>query len=241
MKFLRAGIAALTAAVLMMTAAACGEQKKENDSIKQIDRPETVATGDEVKTDVKPDAVELSENVNGKRLNVTLKSFTDAYNKELKRLGKTDQIVYEKWNKQGQATKDDNDVPIQYWYYDDEEVNFTASVEIDSNKLVNIGCGTTMSRFMAETENEKNSDIILGKAALMAECACGFQSGSESVLQDIFFRTTTGSNDTLWYKGYVFNLSTKENSSDSKKSVMLFRVFPITDELKKEWKLTEYK
>ena len=59
------------------------------------------------------------------------------------------------------------------------------------------------------------------------------------MLQDIFYRTTTES-DTLWYDGYVFNLSTKEDRNDSKNNVMLFRVFPVTDELKEEWKLTEY-
>lgn len=241
MKYLKAIAAALTVVVFMMTTAACGENKKDNDSIKSIDRPGTVATGDEVKTDVKSGAVEESTNVNGKRFNITLGGFTEAYNNEKKRLGETDVLDYKKWNKKGGVEKDDNGVEIQYWYYDDEDVNFTASVEVKSNKLVNIGCGTTMSKFMEVTDDINNSDVILGKAALTAQCACGFSSGSESVLQDIFYRTTTESNDTLWYKGYVFSLSTKEDSGDSKKSVMLFRVFPITDELKNEWKLTEYK
>ena len=83
-------------------------------------------------------------------------------------------------------------------------------------------------------------NIILGKAALMAEIACGFEEGSETVLQDIFFKTTTESDDSLWYKGYVFNMSTKEDDNDSKNNIMLFRVFPVTDSLKNEWKLKEY-
>ena len=96
------------------------------------------------------------------------------------------------------------------------------------------------TKFMGMDGDRKNSDIILGKAALMAEIACGFEEGSETVLQDIFFKTTTESDDSLWYKGYVFNMSTKEDDNDSKNNIMLFRVFPVTDSLKNEWKLKEY-
>ena len=51
------------------------------------------------------------------------------------------------WKKNGQVTKDNKGVKIQYYYYDDENINFTATIEDDSEKLVNIGCGTTVKRF----------------------------------------------------------------------------------------------
>ena len=56
-----------------------------------------------------------------------------------------------------------------------------------------------------------------------------------------FYQLATGSEDSLWYEGFVFTLSTKDNKEDSKNGIMLFRVFPISTDLKKEWKLTEYK
>ena len=38
----------------------------------------------------------------------------------------------------------------------------------------------------------------------------------------------------------MFNLSTREDKNDRINNVMLFRVFPISEELRKEWKLQEY-
>ena len=43
----------------------------------------------------------------------------------------------------------------------------------------------------------------------------------------------------LYYDGFVFSLSTKQDSG-SDKGLMLFRVFPVTQEHREEWKLTDY-
>ena len=151
-----------------------------------------------------------------------------------------DILDLKKWEKNGESEKDGNGVYVQYWHYDEDDVSFTATVEVKSDKLVNIGCGTTMSNFMEMTGDVNNSDKILEKTAQMAQAACGFPAESEGTLQDIFYRTTTGSDDSLWYSGYVFSLSTKKDEKDSKNNIMLFRVFPVTEELKTEWNLKEY-
>lgn len=239
MKKLRACTAALLALITVLCFAGCGSDESSN-NIKNIEKPKTAATSDEASAAARTDAVEGSSNVNGKRFNLTLREFTADYNNVKARRKENERIFFGNWKKNDTATKDDNGVDIQYWYYDDDNVSFTATVEVASKKLVNIGCGTTMSRFMGMEGDKKNSDIILNKAALMAEVACGFPDGSESVLQDIFFKTATENEDSLWYKGYVFNLSTKEDEDDSKNNIMLFRVFPVTDSLKDEWKLKEY-
>lgn len=230
----------ITAAAVILFSACSSNEK--NNQLKNIERPDTAATGDEaVEATAASDAVELSENVNGVRFNLSLHGFTQKYNAIIK--GKQGAILLKdaKWKKAGDAATDDNDVKIQYWYYDDENVSFTATEELASGKLVNIGVGTTMSKFMGMTDDENNSDRILEQAAWMAEAACGFAPESESVLQDIFYRTTTENNDTLWYCGYVFHLSTKEDKADFKSNIMQFRVFPITEALRDEWKLEEYK
>lgn len=233
-------IAALLAAVTVFCFAACGGEQQSSNNIKDIEQPNAAATKDEADISARADAVEGSDNVNGKRFNLTLREFTTEYNEGLKRLKESGQLFIGNWHKNNEVTKDDNGVEIQYWYYDDTNVSFTATIEVNSEKLLNIGCGTTMSKFMGTTGDKNNSDLILGKAGLMAQVACGFPQGSETVLQDIFYRTVTNGDDSLWYKGYVFNLNTKEDKSDSKNSIMLFRVFPVTDDLKKEWKLKEY-
>ncbi len=219
---------------------ACNTKKKDN-KLNSIEKPKAAATADEVSApEVDKNAVESSQNVNGMRFKTTLREFTSRYNTELNNRGEKGQLVFEKWQQTEKPSKDDNGVEVQYWYYDDENVTMTASVETKSGKLMNIGVATTTSKFMGNTGEENNSDLILAQAAQVAQIVCGFPSGSEPVLQDIFFRTTTEDKD-LWYEGFVFARSTKEDSTDSKNSIMQFRVFPITDELKNEWKLEEYK
>ena len=237
MKKLKATAAALLTAAILFCLAACGE--KTND-IKNIDKPDTAATEDEVSIVSEENAVENSANVNGKRFNMTLREFTVQYNETKTLRGESELIHLGNWRETGAPEKDEKGVEIQYWHYDDANVSFTATVEEKTGKLVNIGCGTTMSKFMGITDDKNNSDLILGKAALMARTVCRFPEESEPVLQDIFFRTTTGDTDSLWYNGFVFNLNTKEDTSDSKNNIMLFRVFPVTDELKNEWKLEKY-
>ena len=233
-------IAAVLSAATAFCFAACGGKSSSENGIIDIEKPKTAATQDEGDFTARLDAVEDSPNVNGKRFNINLRNFTFDYNKEKDALSTGDKLVFAKWNKKS-AAKDNNGVDIEYWYYDDREISFTATVETESKKIMNIGCGTTMNQFTAEKDNgDKNSDIILGKAALMAKVVCGFPEGSESILQDIFYRTATESDDSLWYRGYVFTLSTEENKDDSDNDIMQFRVFPITDDLKKEWKLEEY-
>ncbi len=224
---------------LMLSAAACSQGVKLN-----IEQPKSIATDDEAKnagTENETAAVEPSDNVNGKRFSVTLYEFTERYNSAKRLLGDTDLIIAGNWRENGEPQTDNNGIKIQYYYYDDYNVNITATVEVVSGKLMNVGCGTTTSNFMVQEDGKNNSDNVLRKAAIMAEAACCFDENELDNLQDIFFRITTGTEDSLWYEGFVFSLSTQEDKSNSKNSIMLFRVFPISSELKKKWEITEYK
>ena len=228
----------ITAVMLIGLLSACskGESKIE------IEKPHSVATVDEPSYLLnETGSVEASANVNGRRFNMTLYEFTSKYNAEKKLRGDNDLIVMGNWRENGSPAKDNHGVLIQYYYYDDYGVNITASVEVESEKIMNIGVGTTMSNFMAQDEKGNNSDEVLLKTALMAQVACGYDSSKLDTLQNIFYRTTTEANNTLYYDGFVFALSTQEDVTNSKNNVMLFRVFPISEELKKEWKLQEYK
>lgn len=220
----------------LLCACSKGESKIE------IEQPHSVATVDEPSYLLnEAGSVESSPNVNGRRFDMTLYEFTSKYNAEKKLRGDNDLIIMGNWRENGSPTKDNHGVSVQYYYYDDYGVNVTASVEVESEKIMNIGIGTTMSNFMAQDEKGNNSDEVLLKAALMAQVACGYDSSRLDTLQNIFYRTTTEANNTLYYDGFVFALSTQEDSANSKNNVMLFRVFPITEQLKKDWKLQEYK
>lgn len=211
-----------------------------NDSKLNIEQPTQSASNDEIYPAQNLNSTEDSDNVNGKRFSLTLEGFVEKYNNIQNSLGNDEKLSIGGWKKNGEAVNDNNGVKIQYYYYDDKDINYTATVEVESQKLLNIGCGTTTSKFMVQEDNAENGNQTIKKAAIMAEAACQFPSGSEEFLQNIFYRITTESSDSIWYQGFVFSLSTKEDKNDSKNNVLLFRVFPIKDELKEEWNLSEY-
>ena len=237
MKKLKGITALLLSAVFVLSLAACSK-----DSVKlEIDQPKSISTIEDGEEAPVSDAIEASENVNGKRFALTLHEFTVRYNTAKRLVKDTDLIIEGNWREMGDPETDNKGIDFQYYYYDDHNVNITATEEIESGKLMNVGVGTTMSHFMAEESGENNSDNILRKAALMADAACCFGSDKIDTLQDIFYQIATGPEDSLWYEGFVFSLSTKENKTDNKNGIMLFRVFPVTDDLRKEWRLTDYK
>lgn len=212
----------------------------DNNNSIDVEQPEKIATGDQIFSAKNENAVEESDNVNGMRFTLTLSEFTEKYNEIARRTDGIIAINKEKWKVNGEAKTDTNGVEIRYYYYNETDTNFTATVEVQTGKIMNIGCGTTMSNFVAQDENSNNSDKILKKSAIMAAAVCQFPTDSLDVLQDIFYRTTFESSSSFWYQGFIFTLSTQENKSDSEKSVMLLRVFPVKDELKDEWKVTDY-
>jgi len=229
-------IALLIALSLILTLSAC----KNTETSITVNQPENISTGDEIFPAQNVNSIEESPNVNGMRFTFTLAEFTEKYNEITKSTGGSDLLDIKNWKKQGEVQNDVHGVKIQYYIYNENNINFTASVEVDSEKIVNIGCGTTMGNFIKMEDNVSNSDIILRKTAIMAQAICQFPMGSTDILQDIFYRTTNESIDSLWYQGFVFALSTQNDKSNSENSIMLFRVFPITDELKDEWKILDY-
>lgn len=216
---------------------ACTSSK---DSINNVAKPGSIATGDEVHPTQAPTSVEESDNVNGMRYNTSLQEFTRRYNIIMMDTGGTDYLYRANWKIQGEIQKDNNGVEYQLYYYDEDIFTITAAVEVESGKLMNAGCGTTMNTFVALQDGINNSDKILYACAITAAALCGFNESSLDVLQDIFYRTTFEGTDSLWYEGNVFCLNTSVDSSDSENSTMLFRIFPISEELKAEWEIVGY-
>ncbi len=226
---------ALVTVLLIVFISSCNNRSKKTDEdIKD-------ATFDEIVESVRDDAIENSDNVNGARFNSTLLDFTMRYNEAKKSRGENNDLIMEgKWKKNGDESSDDNGVKIQYYYYDEENTNFTATVEVESQKLLNIGFGTTMSYYMGQTDEINNSELALEKAALMAQAVCHYKNDSTDMLKEVFRQTTADENGTLWFQQCVYKLDTQQDKKDSKNDIMLFRVFPISDRLKAEWKLKEY-
>ncbi len=205
-----------------------------------VDAPDKISTLDETKIEQDPYAVEESTNVNGMRYNLTLEQFSLKYNEMLKEMGNLEMINGKGWQKKGEETTDLKGTKIQYYFYDARKINFTATVEVESNKIMNLGLGTTMSNFVSIEDDKNYSDIVLMKCAVMAAAAGGYPIDKVNVLQDVFYRTTFEKSNQIWYEGSVYCLSTSEDKGNSERSTMLFRVFPIADDIKSEWKIIDY-
>lgn len=215
-----------------------GCEQKEADIA--VGKPNVISTNDQIYPAKNEGAVEESPNVNGVRFTQTLQEFTDLYNSKTLANGLSTTIEFSKWKKTSDGKQDFHGVEIEYYNYDDSGISLTATVETQSQKLVNVGLGTTMSYFVGSTDNNPNSDQILKRTAIMAESACQFPHGSTDVLQSIFYHLAVDKVESLWYQGYIFTLDTKEDKSNVKNNIMLFRVFPVKDDLKNEWNIQDY-
>lgn len=229
-------VIAIIVVLLVVFISSCNRHNENKSDVKSTQK----ATYDEVIASTDSKAIEDSDNVNGRRFSSTLEDFTAKYNESRSSAGEKDLLKMENWRKHGKETKDSNGVKIQYYYYDDENTNFTATIEVDNKKILNIGFGTTMSYFMGQTDKENNNEIVLEKAAFMAQTVCKYENGSIDALKNIFRQTTVDKNDTVWFQGCVYKLDTQQDKKDSKNNIMLFRIFPVSDKLKEEWKLNEY-
>ena len=171
---------------------------------------------------------------------ITLEEFTHNYNEMLKETGSLDMINPKGWKMLGSPQDDANGTEYQYYYYDADKINLTASVETKTNYIMNIGLGTTMSNFVSIENEKNNSDTILMKSAVMAVAVSGMGIDEVDTIQDIFYRTTFENTNELWYNGNVYALSMNEDKGDSERSTMLFRTFPISEDVKKNWGIDEY-
>ena len=208
----------IVAAILMLSLFGCSD-KKNADVSGVVDAPDKFSTLDEAKVTENPNIRKESENVNGMCYAITLEEFTYNYNEML---------------------NDANGTEYQYYYYDADKISFTASVETKTNYIMNIGLGTTMSNFVSIENEKNNSDTILMKSAVMAAAVSGMGINKVDTIQDIFYLTTFENTNELWYNGNVYALSTNEDKADSERSTMLFRTFPISDEVKENWGIDEY-
>lgn len=229
----------IVTAMLMLTLFGCSDNNKSEIS-GVVDAPEKISTLDEAKINENPNIRKKSENVNGMCYAITLEEFTHNYNEMLKEAGNLDMINPKGWKMLGSPQKDANGTEYQYYYYDADKINFTASVETKTNYIMNIGLGTTMSNFVSIENEKNNSDAILMKSSVMAVAVSGMGIDEVDTIQNIFYCTTFENTNELWYNGNVYALSMNEDKANSERSTMLFRTFPISEEVKENWGIDEY-
>ncbi len=183
---------------------------------------------------------EESNNATGARFDMTLKEYTEDFNKMYNSLGGgNQQIDFSKWQLQSKGQRDENGIVYDYYYYADDMVVLTATVEQESEKIMNLGCGTTVSVFINE-ENSQYQSVILAMTGIMACVAGNYPVDNVTFFSNLYVNTISDNNNSFWYNNCIYLLSVEEGKTDDE-STMLFRIVAATDDIEDEWHLINYK
>lgn len=179
-----------------------------------------------------------SENSTGMRYDMTLWDYTTAFNLMYSDLGggATEGISFSDWVLMEENQKDDNGVKYNYYYYNNGHIVLTATVETESEQVMNLGCGTTVERF---TESSSNQQEVLTICGIMAAVSGGYESDAVTFFDNLFVDTINSEDNCFWYNDSIYLLST-EKGKDNKESTMLFRTMPASEEIRNKWNIQDY-
>lgn len=183
---------------------------------------------------------EESENVTGARFDMTLKEYTEKFNEMYNSLGGgSQQLDFSKWELQTEGQIDEKGIAYDYYFYADDKVVLTATVEQDSKKIMNLGCGTTVSVFINDEDTQYQA-VILAMTGIMACVAGNYPVDNVTFFSNLYVDTISDNNNSFWYNNCIYLLNVEEGETDDE-STMLFRIVAATDDIEKEWSIVNYK
>jgi acylphosphatase len=184
------------------------------------------------------DNYEESENSTGLRYNMTLWDYTTSFNLMYSDLGggNVQGVSFSDWVLMKENQKDENGITYNYYYYNNGKVVLTATVETESEKVMNLGCGTTVARFTDSASAQQETMTLCG---IMAAVAGGYESEAVTFFDNLFVDTINKDDNCFWYNNSVYMLST-EDGKDDEESTMLFRTMPVSESIRDKWNLQDY-
>lgn len=227
----------LAASLLLLVTSCNTSPEKSSDSSAAT---KDIATADEGYPNPQKKTREESNNATGARFNMTLEEYTEEFNKMYNSLGGgSEEIDFSQWQNLKSGQLDENGIAYDYYYYAGDNAVLTATVEQESGKLMNLGCGTTVSVFINENDTQYQS-VILAMTGIMACVAGGYSVDNVTFFADLYVDTISGTNNSFWYNNCIYLLNVEEGESDED-STMLFRIVAAEDSIEKEWQLINYK
>ncbi len=183
---------------------------------------------------------ETSNNATGARFNFTLKEYTDNFNKMYNSLGgDLEEINFDLWQITSENQVDENGIVYDNYYYAFDGIVLTATVEKESNKIMNLGCGTTVSIFVDDNKSQQQT-VILGMAGVMACVAGDYPVDDVTFFGNLFVNSISNTHNSFWFNNCIYLVNIEEGETDDD-STVLFRIVPATDNIEKEWNLLNYK
>lgn len=180
-----------------------------------------------------------SDNLTELRYDMTLWEYTTRFNnmnsdiQNCMQLGVSmlDWVVLEEGN------VDESGVEYDYYYYNSGQIVLTATVETESQQIMNLGCGTTVEQFESSEETQKN---IMTMCGIMSAVAGGYNADSVEFFSNLFLDAFDSRENSFWYQDSMYILTVEEGESDAE-STMLFRTIPVGEKLREQWSIADYK
>lgn len=230
----------LLSLLLLFTVCACkdGNNDKQDgtvsvgeitEDLNEIDYPSPLTT-----------TWEKSENNLGARYSFSLKEFNDMLNKRCKELGNSELkefFEYDNWQIMSEKLTDENGIEYISYYYSTDVLTITAAVECESNKVMNLGCGTSYEEFVNGDENYQYTVILT--SAILAMTAGDYDKNDLEFLYYIFFDAAKYDKSFFYNNSiYMLNLSKEKGEQGA---ALLYMMSPCKDEILEAWELTDYK
>ena len=142
--------------------------------------------------------IERSENSFGARYNYTLGEISNAIAEDAGSMNL--ELKNADWKTISAGLVDDNGVNYSSYCNREGKVTFTAAVEDESGKVMNIGCGCQTSQL----DNTAYRSSFVRLAATIAVNAGGYDKNDLGYFMLLFKALLNDSNDTLYYEGSLY-------------------------------------
>lgn len=184
------------------------------------------------------DNYEESDNATSLRYDMTLWDYTTAFNLMYSDLGggATEGISFSDWVLTEENQKDNNNVEYDSYYFNSGSIVLTATVETESEHVMNLGCGTTVAQFTGSAETQQEIMTLCG---IMATVAGGYNSDAVTFFNNLFVDTIDSDENCFWYEQSFYLFST-EDKDDDDESTVLFRTIPAKAEFRELWNIPDY-
>ena len=165
--------------------------------------------------------IEESENSFGARYNFTLEEFTENIEEDMAQLDVA--LSVDGWKIINQGLIDDNGVKYSSYYNRAGDITFTAAVEDECGKVMNIGCGCESARL----ENKSFYNRFEKITSVTAQHAGGFSKSDLDFVMALFQMLIDSKENELYYEKTLYI-----KSIDSSTTVLM--IAPCSDEIKEK-------
>lgn len=173
--------------------------------------------------------IEEADNSIGARYTFTLGELADIINGAVKHHDAGVGLSQDGWALMSGDLVDDSGTAYSSYYYRADSITFTAAVEDESRKIMNIGIGCPTKKL--DEREYRDSIILLG--ALIATSAGGYGEDGTPFIKGIFETLTQGDKTSLYYQDTAYIKSVDDSTT-------VLMISPTTNKNNSKQALSKY-